>query len=168
MTLRDSTGTTLGIKSMTVAAGHQSAQFLTQMFPGVFAVPGDVTGTVTIVSSVPVGIIGLRFRGTNFSTLPVTDLSTPTAVPVISTGVGGPGSVLLPQFAAGGGWASEIDIINTGTFSLTVRVDLFNQDGSPLTARLNGQAGSSFTNLTIPVGSVLTLTPRDANGDSRF
>jgi hypothetical protein len=168
MTLRDNTGVTLGTKTIAVVSGHQTAQFLTQIFSGVSTVPSDLTGTVTITSNTPIAVIGLRFRGANFSTLPVTDLSTPTAVPIISTGVGGPGAVLLPQFAAGGGWASEINIINTGTSSLSVRVDLFNQDGSPLTARLNGQTGSSFSNLTILAGGVLTLTPRDANGDSRF
>jgi hypothetical protein len=76
--------------------------------------------------------------------------------------------VLLPQFAAGGGWASEINITNTGTLPLTVRVDLFKQDGTPLTTRLNGQSGSSFVNLAVPAGGVVILSPRDANGDSRF
>jgi len=78
------------------------------------------------------------------------------------------GAVLLPQFAANGGWATEIDILNAGSASLAVRVDLFKPDGTALTATLNGQSGSSLTNITIPAGGVVTLSPRDSNGDSRF
>ena len=87
---------------------------------------------------------------------------------MIATGVGGNGAVLLPQFAAGGGWATEIVMANTGTSSLTVRVDLFKSDGTPLTATLNGETKSSFTNLTIPAGGVLILAPRDQHGDDDF
>jgi len=56
----------------------------------------------------------------------------------------------------------------SGSTSLTVRVDLFNQDGTPLTASLNGQSASSFKNLTIPSGGVLVLGPRNGNGDDDF
>jgi hypothetical protein len=120
-------------------------------------------------SPLPVSVIGLRFRGSNFSTLPVTGLSTSTtALPVIAAGVGGTGAILLPQFAAGGGWATELVLANTGTSSLTVRVDLFKEDGTPLTTSLNGQSASSFANLTIPAGGVLTLAPRDSDGDDDF
>ena len=75
---------------------------------------------------------------------------------------------MLPQFAAGGGWASEVVIANTGAAALTVRLDLFQQDGTALTTTLNGQSGSSFKNLTIPAGGVLVLAPRDNNGDDDF
>jgi hypothetical protein len=47
-------------------------------------------------------------------------------------------------------------------------VDLFKPDGTPLSATLNRQTAISFTDLTIPAGGVLTLSPRDNNGDSRF
>jgi len=63
---------------------------------------------------------------------------------------------------------TEVVIANTGTNSVTVRVDLFTQDGTPLTAALNGQTASSFTNLVIPAGGVLTMAPRNTNGDSDF
>ena len=70
--------------------------------------------------------------------------------------------------AAGGGWATEIVAGNAGTSSLTVRVDLFKDDGTPFTTTLDGRRASSFTNLTIPAGGVLTLAPRDRNGDDDF
>jgi hypothetical protein len=82
--------------------------------------------------------------------------------------VGGPGAILIPEFAAGGGWATELVLANTGTSSLTVRVDLFKENGTPLTAKLNGQNASTFNNITIPAGGVLVLAPRDTGGDDDF
>jgi hypothetical protein len=67
--------------------------------------------------------------------------------------------VLLPQFVAGGGWTTTITLANTTSSSLTVRVDVFAQDGTPLTVTLNRQTSSSFTNLVIPAGGLLTLAP---------
>ncbi len=168
LTLRKNDGTSLGSTTMTVPARQQMSKFITELFANEASIPKDVTGTVAITSTSPVSVIGLRFRGKNFSTLPVTNLSPSTSVPVISTGVGGAGSILLPQFAAGGGWATEIVIANTGTSSMTVRVDLFKQDGTALTASLNGQSASSFTNIVVPAGGVFVLAPRNENGDDDF
>lgn len=168
MTLRREDGTLLATKTIQVASHHQESKFVTELFSGQSAVPSDLTGTLTITSTSPISVIGLRFRGANFSTLPVTSLSTPGTMPAITTEIGGAGALLLPQFATGGGWATEIDIVNTGTTSLIVCIDLFKPDGSALTATLNRQTASSFTNLTIPAGGVLTVSPRDNNGDSRF
>ncbi len=168
MTLRKDDGSVLGTATVAVAARQQTAKFVTELFSGQSSVPTDVTGMLSITSVTPVSVIGLRFRGKNFSAIPVTNLSAPAAVPVISAGVGGAGALLLPQFATGGGWATEIVMANTGTSSLTVRVDLFRQDGTALTATLNGTSANSFTNISIPAGGVVTLAPRDDNGDSRF
>ena len=168
LTLRKDDGSVLGATTLTVAARQQTSKFVTELFSNQSSVPSDVTGMLSITSTTPVSVIGLRFRGTNFSTLPVTNLSTPSTVPAIATGVGGAGAVLLPQFAAGGGWATEIVMANTGTSSMTVRVDLFKADSTGLNATLNGTSASSFTNITIPPGGVATLAPRDTNSDSRF
>ncbi len=168
LTLRDEQGSDIAAASLTLAGHHQTAQFVTQLFSGHPSLLHDVTGTIDIVSNIPIAVVGLRFRGANFSTLPVTRLSIPAALPLISADIGGPDAVILPQFAAGGGWASEIVIANTGTSSLTVRVDLFGPDGLPLVTDLNGQSGSSFKNITIPGHGVFTLSPKDSNGDSNF
>ena len=172
LTLRKNDGAQLGTTTVTVPSHQQTSKFVTELFSSQSTVPSDVTGTLTITSAgssnLPVSVIGLRFRGSNFSTLPVTSLSgTTTPLPTIATGVGGAGAVLLPQFAAGGGWATELVLANTGTSSLTVRVDLFKQDGTALTTSLNGQSGSSFTN-SIPAGGVFMLAPRNSNGDDDF
>jgi hypothetical protein len=169
MTLRDDDGTQLGTKVITVAGHHATSQLVTELFTTETNRPRDINGTLSITSTTPIAITGLRFRGANFSTLPVTSLSTSTSsLPVFSTGIGGAGAILLPQFVAGGGWATEIVIANTGTAVLTVRLDLFKQDGTALTTRLNGTSGSSFTGLSVPVGGVLMIAPRDNHGDSDF
>jgi hypothetical protein len=173
LTLKKSDGTTAGTTTLNVPSHQQVSEFVTQLFMSQPGVPSDVMGTLAITSSgssnLPVSVIGLRFRGPNFSTLPITNLSGNSGpLPAIATGVGGPGAVLLPQFAAGGGWATELVLVNSGTDSLTVRVDLFKQDGTPLTTTLNGTKASSFTNIVIPPGGVVELAPRDKDGDDDF
>jgi hypothetical protein len=168
LSLRKSDGTELASTMLTVEPGQQVSKFVTELFADQPSVPKELTGTLAITSTNPVSVIGLRFRGRNFSTLPVTNISTPSPVPVIDTGIGGPGAILLPQFAAGGGWATEIVIVNTSSTTLTVRVDLFKQDGTPLTATLNGTSASSFTDIEIPAGGVFVLAPRDSEGDDDF
>ncbi len=160
-TLRGSDGKTVATKTVTVKAMTQSAQFVTQLFAGQLPGPGDFDGTLRMVSNIPVAMMGLRFRGENFSTIPVTVLSAMSQVPVISPSVGGPGAIMLPQFADGGGWSTEIVLSNTGSAVLVARVDIFNQDGSPLTVTLNGMTNSSFQGLTIPPGGVVILAPRN-------
>jgi len=167
LTLRNDAGTTLGTRAIDVAAGNQTAQFVTEMFATQASVPSDVTGTLQITSTAPVALVGLRFRGPNFSTLPVTNLSTPTPVPVRSAGVGGAGAVILSHFATGGGWATEIVVANSSNAAVEARVDLTKPDGTALTATLNGQSASTFR-VTVPANGVIVLAPRDNNGDSRF
>lgn len=168
MTLKRDDGMSVGTAEITVMAKRQTAQFVTQMFADQSSVPQDLTGSLTITSDFPVAVIGLRFRGANFSTLPITNQSAFTPVPDISTGVGGASAVLLPHFASGGGWASEIVIANTGSASITVRVDLFKQDGSAYSVKLDGETKSSFTDIAIPAGGVHVLTQQDNNGNSPF
>jgi hypothetical protein len=176
LTLRKADGTTAATGTVNVPAHQQVAEMVTQLFSSGSAVASNITGTLVITSvgssNLPISVIGLRFRGANFSTIPATNLSGNTStVPTVTVGsatAGGAGAVLLPQFAADGGWATELVLVNSGTSAMTVRVDLFKQDGTPLTASLNGQGRSSFTNITIPAGGVTVLAPRDANGNDDF
>ena len=81
--------------------------------------------------------------------------------------------MILAHFASGGGWESEIVLVNSGTDPLAVRGDLFKQDGTPFSVTLNGVTGSSFTianlpELNIPGGGVAVLAPKGPTGDSDF
>ncbi len=167
--LFDDEGESIGTpKTVAVAGMHQTAHFVTDIFKDRSEIPRDLTGTVRITSDAPVGLVGLRFRGDNFSSLPTTILSPSTTIPLREGGVGGPDAVLLSHFAAGGGWATELVLLNTGKAGLTVRADFFKQDGTAMTVKLNGQSASSFTDLKIPAGGVLELAPKNKDGESRF
>jgi hypothetical protein len=168
LTLWKDDGQRIASKAISVSSRQQISRYITELFADQAGIPSDLTGTLAITSTSPISVTGLRFRGMNFSTVPVTNLSTPTPVPQIATGIGGMGAVLLPQFVAGGGWASEIVIANPGPDLLTVRVDLFKPDGTSLMVKLNGQFANSFSNLTVPARGVLVLAPRDSTGNSRF
>src|SRR5438094_1178473 len=89
MLLRDSNGSQLGATKIVNIPSHQQVvTFVTQIFSGT-SIPRDVTGTLAITSagsSNPVSVMGLRFRGSNFSTVPITDLSdNPGPLPTIAT-----------------------------------------------------------------------------------
>jgi len=174
MTLRRANGSVTSSKTITIPTRQQISRFMDELFADVPEVPRDFDGTLTVTSNTPVAILGLRFRGTQFSTIPVTSLS-PTVelpdllgLPVLGPGTGGRYRALLPQFAADGQWASEIIVMNNSPVPLSVRIDLFKQDGTPLVTTLNHQLGSSFQNLRIAPGGIIRFSPRDANGDSDF
>ncbi len=153
---------------LVVDPGAQVAKYVTELFSSQPEVLRDFTGMLDITSDPAVAIIGIRARGENFSTLPVTSLSGPAPVPVLGEGIGGPGAIILAHFAAGGGWATEIVIANGGMDDVVVRVDLFMQNGDPLDVELNDQTSSSLTDITVPAHGVVTLAPRDIMGDSDF
>jgi hypothetical protein len=167
--LRDAMGGVVATKSVQLLKQQQTARFVTELFADQPSVSKDFEGTLTLSSTTPFAVVGLRFRGENFSTIPATNVapSTSTDVPLIG-GVGGPGSVILAHFAVGGGWSSEIVLANASDKDLVVRVDLFKQDGTPLVTDLNNQSASTFGNITVKAGGLVVLAPLDKHGDSDF
>ena len=168
MTLRDSGGNLTSSNIITVGARQQTAKFISEFFANVPNVPPNFEGTLTLTSDNPVGILALLFSGTTFSTIPITSLSPTVVLPQVTPSVGGSTGVLLPQFVADGRWASEIVVMNNGSAPLTVRIDLFQQDGTPLVTTLNHQLGSNFQNMLIAPGGIIIFAPRNANGDTDF
>ena len=73
--------------------------------------------------------------------------------------------VVIPQFAIGGGWTSEIALFNNGTSTVTGQVEIFDTNGNPMTVTLNNAAQSTFR-YSIPAGGTYILAPRDANGQT--
>jgi len=122
--------------SMTLAAGQQTAAFLDQP---PFSVATSGRGTFSFASSLPVGVVAVRGltneRGEFLiTTLPVVDLS--LAAP--------PGPAVAPHFAVGGGWSTEVILLNPTDSPLTGTVQFTGQSGSPATVTVNEQQGSSF------------------------
>jgi hypothetical protein len=166
MALRRSDGTAFSQTSITIATRRQISELLTELFPtppqggftGTVPVPAEFTGTLVLTSTAPISILALRLRGQTHSALSVTDLAPlNNPVPAISTGVGGQGAVVASQVVTGQGWATEIEVINTTASSLTVRLDVFTPDGTPLSVTLNGVTASSFPNLVVPANGLLRI-----------
>jgi hypothetical protein len=169
LTLRRADGTQFTSTAIPLLARQQTAKLITELFPGPgaggfstqLAIPAEFNGTLVINSSSPLSILGLKFRGANFSTLPVTNLqpSSVVTMPLIAPGIGGLGALLFPQFVTGGGWGTEFAITNLLSTPVTVRLDVFTPEGAPLAVRLNGVTTSSFTNLVIPGNGLAVLAP---------
>jgi hypothetical protein len=156
LSLKDENGAALGTPlTVTIDPRNHVSRFVRQLFGT--SVPREITGTLTVTSTAPIAMAILRFGGAAFSTMPITNIGATSPVPVISTGIGGAGSVLLAQFAAGLGWASEIIISNTGSSAFTARIDFFRQDGTPMVVTMNGQRNSTFTNVPVPAGGVVVF-----------
>jgi chitodextrinase len=106
--------------SLTVPPNGHVARFVSELFPGM---PAQYQGVLTMTSPVPLAAMTLRqtFNQRSegiYSTLPVADLTRP---PV--------GPLYIPQFADGGGYQTQLILINTSSSLGTVEIDFFNDQG---------------------------------------
>jgi hypothetical protein len=157
LTMRNQDGTSAApVVTFPLSAQSQVARFVTELFSS--EVMGSAfRGNLTIQSSLPVSIIGLRFSGQEFSSIPTPSNALTRA-----------GSrITFPQFAIGGGWATSLGLLNNGSAAIAGRVSIFDKDGRPMTVTLNGVTDSNFL-YAIPAHGSLTLAPRDSNGQSPF
>jgi hypothetical protein len=77
--------------------------------------------------------------------------------------------VILPHFAAGESWATEIVVANTNSSTaVKVRLDFFDQTGKPMAVDLNGQVLSTFKDVLIALHGIAVLAHRNQDGDSDF
>jgi hypothetical protein len=152
----DAAGSNFGASSFVILANSQMARFL---YESPFNSGTSLQGTVTITSSVPVGITALRglinARGEFLiTTLPVVD--TTATIP-------GPLSV-LSHFADGAGWKTQVVLVNNSdTTTKTGTVVFFNQgvtfgSANPVSMTVNGQGGLSFNYSIPPRGAVKLAT----------
>ena len=102
MTLRRTNGAMTSSRTVTIAPRQQVAQFISELFAECARSASDFDGTLTLTSNTPVAIVALRFRGANFSTIPITSLSPQSAFPNYIRHRG-PDAVSFPQFVADGG-----------------------------------------------------------------
>jgi hypothetical protein len=99
-------------------------------------------GTFTFSSSVPIAVIALRGftneRGEFLmTTLPVVDLSAPSPA----------GTIAIPHFANGGGWKTQIVLVNPGDRALAGTVQFFDPSGlAAMVAARFGAFGGVISN----------------------
>jgi hypothetical protein len=137
----DALGNTLGSGSVLLEATFRFgpshlAAFLDQ-YPYNLSAPFQ--GTFSFVSTVPIAVVGLRGvtneRGEFLmSSLPVVDTTAPP------TGV-----QVLPDYADGAGWVTEILLVNPTNTTLTGTLQFSNPTGSASNVTIAGQSGSSFS-----------------------
>ena len=155
LTLRDQSGTVAGTPlTIALRPQQQLAKFVSELLPGTTG--SAFRGSLELQSSTPFAVLGLRFSGSEFSTLPVT-----------GTAAGTNTSIVLPQFAMSGGWATQFALVHNGSGQVTGRIDIFDNSGNPMSVTLNGAKQSTFS-YTIPAGGTFLLAPRDQNGQSPF
>jgi hypothetical protein len=139
LTLFRAGGTAADSQRLTVPAGRQITLYLTELFPNNAEIQGSFSGLLNVISSNPIGTVGLRFQTADFSTVPlIRNLPVEPTVPPQPNGAGGPGAVLFPQFATGSGWTTEIVLANTSIGPISVRVDVFDNNGTPMPGLLSG------------------------------
>ncbi|HYR83036.1 MAG TPA: hypothetical protein VE422_03045 [Terriglobia bacterium] len=140
----DSNGQNFGQGSFTLNPNTQIARFLNE---SPFMGAGTIRGTLTFTSSVPVGVIAIRGltneRGEFLiTTLPVADVTVaPTA------------GFLFPHYADGGGWTTQVVLVNTTDSTITGSVDFLGTGGS--TSSYSIAPRSSQRVVTSGAGSVI-------------
>jgi hypothetical protein len=111
-TFVDETGQTVASGSTTIAGNGQIAGFLSDI---PFSAPPAFSGTFTFSASKPIAVVGLRGLVNErseliWTTLPVTDLASP---------LGTPSAAVFPDFADGGGWRTQIQLVNPADTPIT-------------------------------------------------
>jgi hypothetical protein len=96
-------------------------------------------GTFTFTSDVPVGVVALPgFINERdeflLSTLPVADLG---AAP-------GVGVQVIPEYADGGGWVSQVVLVNPADTPMTGTLNFVNQNGLPALVSIGVETNTSF------------------------
>jgi len=108
----DTDGRTVSTGSTTILANRQVAAFLDD--PQIFNGPANFSGAFTFSASNPVAVVALRgvFNERSdliWTTLPVFEIGSPPAA----------SSTVFPHFADGGGWTTQIMLVNPGDSAVT-------------------------------------------------
>jgi len=138
----DTAGVNSATNSTSIPANSQIAKFLTQ---APFNSGPTVSGTFTFTASAPVAAVALRGLTNErpeflITTLPMVDLA---ASPVTDT-------LLFPHYAEGGGWSTQIVLVNPGDVAISGSVEFSEA------VNIGGQTATSFP-YTIPPRSSRSL-----------
>ena len=135
----DAAGNLAGSGTTSIGANQQIAQFLDQAPFKVYRT-ATFQGTFRFTSTMPVAAVALRGlineRGEFLmSTLPVIDT---TAVPTT-------GTVVVPHFADGGGWITQVLLVNPTEEPMSGNLQFLNASGTATNVTVGVQTASSFS-----------------------
>src|SRR5262249_3177899 len=125
---------------ITIPANGQIASFLNE---SPFKVADTLNGTFTFSSSLPISVIALRGYTNERSEFLITTL------PIASLNAGSDATVIFPHFADGGGWSTQIVLVNPSDEILTGTIRFSGQGtatavAEPVIVTVDNQTGSSF------------------------
>lgn len=148
----DSNGVDFGAGTKILAANSQFAGYLNEPpFNGGIS----VSGTLSFNSSLPVSVIAIRgFTNERFEFLI-------TTLPVIDSTSVSFSSATIPHFADGGGWTTQLVLVNPGDTPISGNVQFVSPGSSstagvPLSVNVNGQTNTIF-NYTVQRRSSIRL-----------
>ena len=122
VTLWDENGNTIGTSSVALPPNSKTAAALRSL-PGLSGMVGKRGSAQFTVSAGSVAVLGLRFDGLAFTSIPTTT----------SASVSSSRSSVLPQFAFGGGWYSALYFTNLTGAAVSFPVNFVGDAGTPLT-----------------------------------
>jgi hypothetical protein len=128
-------GASLPAASVTLPPKTQIARFFSEQ---PFNTPGPFTGAMTLSASLPIGITALRGRTNERGEFLM------AALPVSPLARSSEPSVVIPHFAAGGGWVTDIVLVNPTDTRISGRIQPLGKSGEPLRLTIDGQANTSF------------------------
>jgi hypothetical protein len=122
VTLWDQNGNTIGTSAVALAANSKQAVML-ESLPGLSGMVGKRGSAKFSVSAGNMAVLGLRFDGLAFTSIPTTSSTSDS----ISS------SCVLPQFAFGGGWYTALYFTNATGSPISFPVSFVSDAGTPLT-----------------------------------
>jgi len=171
LTVVDERGVSISqTKTISLGEFNQISSFVSELLPS-GALGTSFRGSLIVSNSQvePFILLGLRFNGPYFFPVSAESGTSEISSPVKTSMIGGNRAKVtaFPQFALGGGWATQISIVDTKGVSATGRIAWFDKAGQPTNVTMNGETASVFQYTVPPNGSFL-LAPRDAHGQTPF
>jgi len=157
--LRAADGSLAATSTLELSTGAQVARFAAELFPN-FIFPADFRGTITLTGTQPVTAVTLRTAINDASEFLMTTL------PVADLDVLQGSAAYLPHFADGGGFQTDVILLNSGSTPITGALDFRALDGTPQTLRING-ADSSSLRYTIPPNGTRVFSTTGGTGPLR-
>jgi hypothetical protein len=140
----DSAGAVVRSGIYVLPSNQQLSAFLDQ---SPFHAPGSFRGTFTFSSSIPVHAAGMR------GTTSTSGISLFSSLPVVTSNVGGENPV-LPMFVDGGGWSTEVVLMNTSAAPQQGTIQFFGPGttgpAALLEINVNGMKDTTFSYVLQP------------------
>ncbi len=159
----DSNGNNLGSNTTTIPAGQQIAAFLNEAPFAPVNGATSILGTFTFSSNLAVSAIAIRGFTNERSEFLMTTL------PILSVGATGGETITLAHFADGGGWRTQVVLVNPGDSPIGGTIQFLGADGQTISAspyaigpRGATRIPTAGTASTVQTGSVRVSTTTTA------